>query len=403
MRRLPGVLLVLPFAGFLILVLVSVYHRLEFVKGFDYPGHLDYVRYIDFTGWLPLADRGWQMYHPPGYYVATVLLFEGLHRLGWAGTLTDAGRWLSSGAWVAEGMLALAAVRAFGGGWIGAAGAAAVVWLLPGQSMMGAMLYNETFTGLGVGLMTLGIVLWARDDSRPGLVILGAGFLIALLSKYSGAAAAVAALPIILRVGIHQLRLTLAALAPGLLLGLGFYARNVANFSTPVPLNGELFDLKSWDPFGWGHPSGFFTSFSLDKCAAQHSFWGGLWKWFWVQDCFALQWPQTISGPLLIGAVLGTAVALAGLLWVAGRGLRDPSYLFLAAIPAVVLVAFIAYNLRITSPTADKGVYVLAGLVPVAVAVGLFIERFKRSPVPVVAYALVCGWSAVMVFASGLG
>jgi hypothetical protein len=385
-------------------VVLIVYQRVDPTIGFDYAGHLDYVRYIDFTLSLPLADRGWQMYHPPAYYALAAALFEALHRLGWSGTLTDAGRWVSTGAWVAEGITAIGTVRLLGASWLAAVVAAALVWLLPGQAIMGTMVYNETLTGLAVGLMTLGLVFWWRRRT-VGLAFLGVGFGLALLSKYSGAVAAAAALPIIIYIGRDRLRATLMAIAPGLVLGAAYYLRNLLVFGTPAPLNAELFHLRSWDPFGWGHPAGFFTALDLGRCAAQHSFWGGFWKWFWALDCYPvpLPWSDVMSRTVMAGALLATVVVAVSLGWAATHALRDPIRLYLFAIPAVLFIAFVTYNVRVPSATADKGVYVLAAIVPAAVASGLFAQRAARRWMTLVAYAAVLAWSLDMAHASGLG
>ena len=129
-----------PLAALLAGVVWIIYQRLDPAIGFDYAGHLDYVRFIDFNLSIPLADRGWQTYHPPAYYALAAAVFEALHRLGWTGTITDAGRWVATAAWVSEGVTAIATVRLIGAGWVASAVAAALVWLLPGQSIMGTML-----------------------------------------------------------------------------------------------------------------------------------------------------------------------------------------------------------------------------------------------------------------------
>jgi hypothetical protein len=298
---------------------------------------------------------------------------------------------------------AIGTLRLLGAGWVASSIAAALVWLLPGQSMMGTMLYNETLTGLGVGLMTLGLVFWWRRR-MAGLALLGVGFGLALLSKYSGAVAAATALPIILYVGRDRVRATLLALAPGLILGAAYYGRNLLVFGTPAPLNSELFSLRAWDPFGWGHPGAFFSTLDFGRCGAQHSFWGGLWKWFWAADCYtALPWPDLLRRSVIVGAVLATIVVAAALVWTATRARKDPIPLYLFAIPAAVLIAFVAYNLRVPSPTADKGVYLLSAIVPVAVATGLFAQRAVRSWMAPVLYAIALAWSLDMAHASGLG
>jgi Flp pilus assembly protein TadD len=44
------------------------------IAGFDAPSHLDYVNYIRQNGRLPLPDEGFEMYHPPLYYLLAAIL-----------------------------------------------------------------------------------------------------------------------------------------------------------------------------------------------------------------------------------------------------------------------------------------------------------------------------------------
>jgi hypothetical protein len=394
--------LLLPFLLLLVGVIWTVYRQFDGTHGFDYGGHLDYVRYIDFTARLPLATRGWQMYHPPAYYATTAVLFEALHRLGAALTITDAGRWLATFAWVAEGTIAGTAVIVWRGNWLGAAAAAAIVWLLPGQSMMGSMIYNETFTGLGVALIVLGVAIWPRAQPLAA-ALLAIGIPLAALSKFSGLAAAAVAIVFLLWQARRRLWLALPLLPGIAAIGL-FYWHNLHRLGTPLPLNSILFNLQSWDPVGWGHPAGFFTRVSLQPCAAPVSFLGGFWKWFFATDCFNLApWPNTLNPLELTAALVLTAVVIAALIWIVVQSKGDPAALALAAIPAGVIGGFVLYVIRIPSATTDKGVYTLSAVVPLAVAAGLFLSRWTRGRFAGVAtYVLLLGWSIVMAHASGL-
>jgi hypothetical protein len=402
----------LPLAVALAAIVLAVYGRYD-GTGFDYDGHLDYLRYIDFSGSFPLADRGWQFYHPPAYYAISALTFEVAHHAGWLGSLTDAGRIVATGAWVLEGVVAAVAVRVTGGNWVGVAAAAALVWLLPGQSIMGSMIYMETMTGLGEGLLVLGVVAWSRGNSW-GAGCVAIGFPLASLSKFSGLVAAAAAVPVLLWVNRQRVRATLLPLLPGAVVVGTFYVRNLIRLGTPAPLNSELFHLRDWNPFGhWGNPPGFFTRFDQGlaqvpmmgtPCAAYDSFWGGAWKWFWATDCLPLPWRNQVRGWLLAGAVLATLVALMALSWILLRGKREPALTLLAAVPAVVFVAFVWYVIRVPSWTADKGVYLLNAIVPVAVALGLLVARLtSRVPVAIATYAIVLAWGVDMAHASGVG
>src|SRR5437016_1214834 len=60
-----GSVLLFPLAGLFIFLIWHLYPRIQPTQGFDYQGHLDYVRFIDLNASLPLANQGWEMYHPP--------------------------------------------------------------------------------------------------------------------------------------------------------------------------------------------------------------------------------------------------------------------------------------------------------------------------------------------------
>lgn len=402
----------LPLAITLTAVVLAVYGRYD-GTGFDYDGHLDYLRYVDFSGSFPLADRGWQFYHPPAYYAISALTFEVAHRAGWLGSLTDAGRIVATAAWILEGVVAAVAVRVACGNWVGVAAAAALVWLLPGQSIMGSIIYMETMTGLGEGLLVLGIVAWSRGHSW-GAGCVAIGFPLASLSKFSGLVAAAAAVPVLLWANRKRVRATLLTLLPGAIVVGTFYFRNLLAFRTPAPLNAELFHLRDWNPFGqWGNPPGFFARFDQGlpqvprmgtPCAAYDSFWGGAWKWFWATDCLPLPWRNQVRGWLLVGALVASVVALIALVWILGRSKREPALAVLAVVPAVVFIAFVFYVIRVPSWTADKGVYLLNAIVPVAVALGLLVARMtSRVPLAIGAYVMVLAWGTDMAHASGVG
>jgi hypothetical protein len=292
------------------------------------------------------------------------------------------------------------------------AAAAALVWLLPGQSMVGSMVYMETLTGLGEGLMVLGALAWSRGR-RWGLVAVGVGFPLASLSKFSGLVAAFVVLPVVLWTSRQRLRVVLA-LVPGAIPVAAFYVRNALVFGTPTPLNSELFGLATWDPLHrWGIPPGYFTRFDQggshvmlgSACASYDSFWGGAWKWLWATDCFPMPWRDHVGGWLLAGAVLATLAVLVALAWVAVRALREPALVILAAVPAVVFVAFVYYVIRVPTGTANKGAYLLNAIVPAAVALGLLTDRLTRARLPLAAaaYVVVLAWGMEMAHASGVG
>jgi hypothetical protein len=401
-----------PLAILLAAVATAVYARFD-GRGFDFEGHLDYLRYVDFSAALPLANQGWQFYQPPAYYVISVLAFEAVHRVGSPASLTEVARAVATAAWVMEGFIAVAAVHVARGNWVGMVAAGTLVWLLPGQSIMGSVVYVETLTGLGEAVLVFGMLAWSRGWGW-GLACIGVGFPLAALSKFSGLAAVAAAIPILLWTSRHRLRATLLTLLPGAILVGAFYLRNLLVFHTPTPLNAELFQLRLWDPFQrWGIPPGFFTRFDQGlaqiprmgrPCAAYDSFWGGAWKWLWGTDCSLLPWPNQVRGWLLAGAVLATVAVVIALAWIVTRAPYEAVLMVLVAVPVVVFIAFVAYVIEVPSGTADKGAYLLNAIVPAAVALGLLVSRVaSRFPLALVCYVTILAWGVDMANASGVG
>lgn len=361
----------------------------------DHEAHLAYLRFLQEHHRLPLAAQGFEMYHPPAYYVLSVLVAN----LGLS--LTDAARAVATGAWILEGLVAAVVVGRLGGRWVGAAAAAALVWLLPGQANVATRIYPETLVGLGVGVLVLGFVRLRQGDGH-GYWWLALGVPLAALSKFSGLIALAVVLPAVVWTGRARLRPLVVALAPGLCLVAAFYGRNVVHYGTPTPLNADLFHLDRLGGLYARYPAGFFTRLSLGRCAAEHSFYGSAWKWLWATDCGVKPpWRDEVAGWLLVVALATTAAVAAAWLWAAGRGRRDLSWAVTAGVPAAVLLGFVAYNLRV--PSGSSGLYLLVGIVPVAVAVGGLVSRVTPARAELAGYAGVLAWALVMAHASGVG
>lgn len=374
-------------------IAVSAHSAFDPAIAGDHEAHLDHLRFIDDRHRLPLATDGFEMYHPPAYYVLSVAV----SRLGL--DLVTAARTVATAAWVLQGLVTAATVRRLDGRLAGMAAAAGLVWLLPGQANVATRIYMETTVGLGVGLAVLGLVE-LHQHRRRGYWWLGIGVALAGLSKFSGLVALAVVLPCVAWSQRGRWRPLAAALAPGGALIAAFYGRNVVHFGTPVPLNADLFRLKDLGGLYAARPPGFFTRLALGPCAAEHSFYGSAWKWLWATDCgIKPPWRDTVTGWLLLVAILTTLVVVVAWCRAAHAGWRDVSWLAVAGVPAAVLVAFVGYNLRV--PSGSSGLYLLVAMVPVGVAVGGLVSRFPRHQRVVYAGTLI--WSAAMAAASGVG
>jgi len=401
-RKRLALLAVVPLIALLLAVGVSAYRSFDPAISGDYAAHLDYLQYLEHHHSLPRADQGFEMYHPPGYYVVSVLVFDLVRPVHPSFTLTDAGRTVATTAWLLEGLVAAAIVARLGGNWLGIAAATAGTWLLPGQVNVGTRLYPETMAGLGVAILVLGLVS-LDQDRRSGYVWLALGVPLAALAKYSGLVALAVALPLAIWTSRRSLRRLSLALTPGLLLVGVFYVRNILLFGTPTPLNADLFHLSSLGGMYAHYPPGFFVHFSLGRCAAAHSFYGSAWKWLWATDCgIKPPFRDQVGGWFFLGAVAATTLAIAGLVWAATRARRNVGWASVALIPAAVLAAFVYYNLRV--PSGSSGLYLLVAIVPVAVGTGgLVAGHLAKDRSQIAGYAALLGWAALMAHASGVG
>lgn len=382
----------LPLAILGVAVAVAAYRAFDPAIAGDHQAHVDYLTFIRRHHRLPLAEQGFEMYHPPAYYVLSVLVsYVGL-------SLTDAARAVATAAWALEGLLAAVVVARLGGRWVGGAAAAGLVWLLPGQANVATRVYPETLVGLGVGLLVLGMVE-LRRGSRTGYWWLGLAVPLAGLTKFSGLVALAVILPVVVWAERARLRRLAGVLAPGLALMVLFYGRNLAHYGTPTPLNAELFHLDRLGGLYAAYPEGFFTRLNLGRCAAEQSFYGSAWKWLWATDCGVKPpWRDSVDGWLLVVALLTSLLVLVAWLWAVRTSRRHLTWAAIAMVPFALLVAFVAYNVRV--PSGSSGLYLLVGIVPVAVALGGFGSRLPAR-FDMAAYAATLGWAAAMATASG--
>ncbi len=348
---------------------------------------------------MPYSDQGWSYFHPPLYYGigwllaqsgSSEVLLRGLALFGSAACLGMAA--LSAG--LARRLLPdrpVAPLVAF-----------TSVAFLP------VLLYTAPMPGNEVTAALLGCaaVAWfvaSGHDSKPrNAQDLGAGILagLALLTK---ASAAVPLLAILLGLAITALRepsrrrssLRRALLVGGvaLLLAAPYYARNLAEFGTPLrlsrndPLVAQVESRQPTGERGWSDylsfPPSLFLDSSPGKAHLVGSVWGTLYLDWW-SDLYGsshvprreLRAPYTAQGlvsALALAGVIPTLLALLG----AGLSLRvalrkaseiDTVLLLLAG---GNLLALALFTQRVPVVSAVKGSYILTA----SLAYGVFVAR----------------------------
>lgn len=346
-----------------------------FRRGYDAPGHLEYVQRMSEGGRMPRATEGRLFYHPPLYYFSAgqAYAFFTKHFPG-----RDPVRALQMLSAIFSCLtllfVGLCLLKIFPNNSAAAFSGFLAVSLLPADLQAAPLISNEPFTACLCALAFL-LLFW-----KPNPWLLGALSAACALSKYSGIFFAMAAGAFF---SVKKRRRVAAIVASLFLLGSGwFYLRNLFE-------HGRLF-VSNMDPgfFPFGQPPGsrdalFFLSFPFQIFSipfhphAISSFWGGnfatLWWDYWG---FFILKPEALAGLLgslaLLLALFPTSLAVLGFFRILKRAwkMRKPAETALAVMFLSLSAAYALYTVRYPFFSTVKAFYLLPALVPIAAFFG---------------------------------
>lgn len=407
--------------------------------GFDAHHHVDYVDFLREHRSLPVATDGWMMFQPPAYYVPTALLVSLQERIapggppiGWKllGWLAGLGTALACGALARElfgaGRREAATNRApLEPGRREAALALGFAALVPMNIYISSYVTNESLhTALACGVAWQSVRLLRQDEpSTRGLLGWAALLALAVLTKYTAwIVGCVAGFFLVVRwlrverapAGVVARRVGVAA---AVVLGVAgwFYARNLAHFGQPFPLNVDLpGETKQW----WAQPgyytSDFFLSFggvlAHPFLAGFHSAWDAFYSTLWGDGQLGGQVVAQQRHPHWDWELMATAYWLAlpatALLALGGvRSLRlalrerDPglraAHSFLLTLAWALLVSVLYMTLRQQDYGQAKAFYAMAAIAPLSVFFALGtggVDRWLEQRGATWARALLYAW-----------
>ena len=364
------------------------------LRGYDAIAHASYAFFLDLYHALPFADQGWLYFHPPLHYAVGWMLAQ----MGSPEVFVRGLAVWNSAASVGVALLAAAVVR------IGLPRhpglsllAFTAVAFLPVHVYASPMPGNELTASL---LGTAAVVnhLANQRRSAPSLSRdMATGLLAgcALLAKYSGlvpllAIGAQLALRSV-RPGLERrsrarlaARLALIAAVAALVSG-AYYARNLTEYGTPLPMKGHrpvLDAFESGQPPGersWRDLVSISPKLLLDPSPLSphmlHSIWGTFYAGMWVHlDRAGSNLPVQTTRALLWLGLLPTALAAVGFLLAAGTAWREPDAsvdVTLVLLAAGGLAAFVLFVFGTPTFAALKPMYLLN----LSAAYGFFIAR----------------------------
>jgi tetratricopeptide (TPR) repeat protein len=435
-RRSPGLLA----AGCLAAVVVAAGVRLwnalagPLMWGYDAPGHLAYVFFLDRYGAIPWAHQGWGYFHPPLHYAigwalaqlgSAEVLLRGLALFGGAASLVTAGlaAAVTRAASPDRPVLPLLAFVA--------------VAFLPVHLYASPMSGNELTCAL-FGAAALAALIANEGRSRPapsGDAVTGLLVGLALLSKFNGAVFLAGALAVIalrpLRAGVgdgawrHAALRAVVVSAAALALAVPYYARNVAEYGTPFrmnrdyPLTAQVEERQEPGSRSWRDFVNLSPRLLVDPRPGAphlvHSVWGTAYVNAWI-DTRSL-WNRLSEShsarirrariAMLLFGLPPTALALAGVLLAfrdVRRGRRAGVYVPLLVWAALALLAFAIFAVRVPRISALKASYLFGLSLPYGAFVARAIEALGRGgvrPALAVSAVALAAAAAALVYSVG--
>jgi Tfp pilus assembly protein PilF len=424
--RLPRFLLLTAVLLWLVLFSNNLLATPPFAIGFDAAHHLKYIRYLLEHRRLPLANEGWEMHHPPLFYVLAACLLGGFGPSPSDGAVVLICRLIG----LAAGLAALAAVAAclrllFPSRPGSQLAGLVVAAFLPVQVYTCHYLTNETLLmAFGAGAVYLALrVLRDERPSVPRHALLGLCLGAALLSKVTGIVVAGVVLLVLagqlVARGERDLLVWLRGVGVTLLLTLlvsgWHYARVWAYFGRPLVGN---YDSASGFPF-WQEP-GYGTAAYLlhfgrvlqdPYFSGLHSLPDGLYSTFWG-DGFCggvntwgrrLPWNYDLMAAGYLLALVPCTALLLGLVASGLDLVRRPTaeWFLLLGIIGGLASALLFQFVRYPYYGHGRAGYQLTVLVPVcALAARGFGVVARLGRVPAVLFAVLLGMWACTAYTS---
>jgi Flp pilus assembly protein TadD len=314
--------------------------------GFDANAHLEYIRYVQERGALPLADEGREMFQPPLYYVVSA----GTLRLcGVTASENAAPAWLrllTLAAGIAQVALVFASLRLLFPGEPRKQGVGLLLAaFLPAHLYLYQYVTNEA---LAATLQTAAVYVCLRvlrEEQRPVAwhALLGVCLGAALLTKVTALVVTAVVLAVLAgRLVVRRqwdpriwLR-TLAVTGATCLAVSGWhYARVWAHFGTPLRANYDP-DFGWWQDPGYGTSTyllGFGRSLTRPFFSAFHGFGDGVYSTLWGDGLcggatgreFGPPWNYNLMAAGYLLALVPTALVLLGAAVAVIRLVRRPS------------------------------------------------------------------------------
>jgi 4-amino-4-deoxy-L-arabinose transferase-like glycosyltransferase len=414
------------FASLLIwaIMFINNIHKINFYKGFDATGHIEYIVYILNTYSLPKPNQGWVTYHPPFFYILSALLYKlmSLIRLEMLAKyslklipfLSSAGQiWL---AYLASKIIFPTNSTRQMLSIISAA-------IIPMNIYMAHYISNEPLMAFLIGLsFIISITVLQQRATIGKYILLGIIAGLALLTKIS-------ALPFIMVIAFTLIYALISErqYTPKkimvlfgsfcimiLLISSWFYIRNKLLFG--------IFFIGNWDPkigFYWWQDPGYHTYkyyldfgkvFSMPYYSGFFSLSDSLYSTFWgdgfyggtIAYAYAPRWNYHFMSVIYLLAIPATVAMMIGIFYMIKAAIieLDKRWLLFAGSIFIFFFFIIYLTLRVPLYTTGKAFYGLSLVIPFSLAFAWGMEKIDtwlKSKNLFIIRALFYGWFGTLV------
>jgi len=393
-------------AIFLVVATVQIYNAatLGSTRGMpDARGHVAYVLYVAEHWRAPLAEEGWQMYHPPLFYFVAASLrtiltnfsawFSGVAFLRVLSTCfglaTIAVSWLLIQRLLPQRTLA----RNLG---------FTLIAMLPVAFYMNPNVTNAVFAASIAGCTVLAsvVILFGAEVSWGRALLLGILCGLSLLSKFTGVFVLASVLALLTlralvagrglqRRGIVKFGFVLAASA--LTVAGWFYLRNWLHYGDPFAGNWDYATGFHYEQSPGYRTAGFYTNlgalpWQLPERTSSSSFWEVMYATFWA-DPLGFFLPRTdarvdlLQSLILCLAVFPTAGIALGFLracrFLVSDGWDHPFFI-LVTTGFWTLAAIVLFTLELPFYSTVRAFFGLSLIPAIGVFAGLGLEQMSR-------------------------
>lgn len=426
---------ILPRVVFAAILMVWIYLFLaKMVKigldtGFDATKHLDYIRFILKEQTVPLATKGWSMFHPPLFYLISSGFLEIFKPINFLVNPLNLVKVIPFLCGVGNVWMAYALGRVvFKGDPLKVLFAVVMAGIIPMNIYLSAYVGNEPLHALLVGcsLLTTVYIFRSSEVRFSQMIYLGLLLGLAILTKIT----AWSILPVVFlslaykmmridRTTLQEVisRLSLLLLVIAVISGW-YYVQNIKHFGTPFMTNWNIPGHQWWQDPGF-HTIKYYLSFGAalqhPYFASFHSFWDSMYSTFWGDGLIGGMsflegrpdvWNYDYMSAVYLLALPAAGIFLIGLLRAVQIALKDKEansrliMAFLTISLYSVGLFILLSTLRVPVYGQAKAFYCLSAIGPISVIFALgfgIVNDWLALPRLLACRAIFYGWFGTLI------